>query len=383
MFANIEYSVTAIACLITAFVIQRIYFKEKRRNASPLAIKGIKWFGWAILIWGIGAFANLILVAGFNFSMDDKVIIYLGVLVSLLNSLFILLSIPSIEHKGKRTLIIQMINRFSDREVFVIFGGFFAIIAFVFITTSLGGSGIISNTYIWLIDIPISLIVAFILLQELNKAFSNRQMRFMYLPSFALFVLIVTAVSHRIFPVEQAEQYMDPDTWQAVGMITALAFKFLFILLFTILLYSWKFLSETEAHQSQLEELKSDNEKLIHENNRHTTAIESHLDTIENLQRELRQTKDSLQQLQLDSQVELSDRQQEVLANLWICKGNKSYTEIAEAMHISPDGFQTHIHQIKKLLQIKGAGGKDQLIAYAEAQNLGKYASISPDSEHA
>lgn len=166
-------------------------------------------------------------------------------------------------------------------------------------------------------------------------------------------------------------------------MITALAFKFLFILLFTILLYSWKFLSETEERQSQLELLSIENQKLRNNNQRSATAIESHLDTIENLKNELKQTKDSFAQLKLDSKVELSDRQKEVLANLWICKGNKSYTEIAEAMHISPDGFQTHIHQIKKLLQIKGAGGKDQLIAYAEAQKLGKYASISPDTKHA
>lgn len=201
MFANIEYSVTAIACLITVFVIQRIYFKEKNRNASLVAIQGIKWFGWAIFIWGFGALVNLMLVAGFKFSIDDKIIIYLGVACSLLNSLFILLSIPSIEHKGKRTLIIRMIKRFTEREVFVIFGGFFAIIAFVFITATLGGSGAINNSYIWLIDIPISLIVAFILLRELNKAFANRQMHFMYLPSFALFLLIVIAVSHRIFPL--------------------------------------------------------------------------------------------------------------------------------------------------------------------------------------
>ena len=40
----------------------------------------------------------------------------------------------------------------------------------------------------------------------------------------------------------------------------------------------------------------------------------------------------------------------------------KSYTEIAEAMHISVDGFQAHIYQIKKALNISGSDGKEQLI---------------------
>ncbi|WP_340203050.1 hypothetical protein [Ascidiimonas sp. W6] len=381
MFASIEYSVTALVCLITAFVIQRIYFKEKKRNASQLAINGIKWFGLAIFIWGLGALLNLILVYGFYFSVDDKTIIYLGVVFSLLNSLFILLSIPSIEHKGNRNIVIRMIERFTNREVFVIFGGLFAIIAFVFISATFGGTGAISNTYIWLIDIPISLIVAFILLQELNKAFASRSMQFMYLPSFALFILIVIAVSHRIFPVSQVSAYMGTEVWQSFGMITAIVFKFLFIVLFTILLYSWKFLSETEQRQTQLEMVIQENNELKKTNQRSLTAIESHLDTIENLKVALHDTRDSLTQLKEDSRIELSDRQKEVLANLWICKGKKSYTEIADAMHISPDGFQAHIHQIKKLLQIKGASGKDQLIAYAEANELGKHATIAQNEK--
>ena len=45
--------------------------------------------------------------------------------------------------------------------------------------------------------------------------------------------------------------------------------------------------------------------------------------------------------------VNLSERQKEVLGNLGVCGVQKSYTEIAEAMNISVDGFQTHIYQIK------------------------------------
>ncbi len=74
--------------------------------------------------------------------------------------------------------------------------------------------------------------------------------------------------------------------------------------------------------------------------------------------------------------VNLSERQKEVLGNLGVCGVQKSYTEIAEAMNISVDGFQTHIYQIKKVLNISGTGGKEQLIHYATANNLLRYATI-------
>ena len=71
--------------------------------------------------------------------------------------------------------------------------------------------------------------------------------------------------------------------------------------------------------------------------------------------------------------------QKEVLGNLGVCGTEKSYTEIAEAMNISVDGFQTHIYQIKKVLSISGSDGKEQLIQYAKDNNLLSYASISCD----
>ena len=64
--------VTAIVCIITAFVIQRIYFKEKSRNASVSSLKGIKWFGLAIFSWGLGAFVNIILINIFGFVLSDE-----------------------------------------------------------------------------------------------------------------------------------------------------------------------------------------------------------------------------------------------------------------------------------------------------------------------
>ena len=370
----IEYSITAIVCVIAAFVIQRIFYKEKVRTSSNI-VNGIKWFGLAIFIWGFGALINILLVTVFQLSSSNKIIIYLGVFISLLNSLFILLSIPYIEHQQKRNIVVRLIERFSEKEVFLLFGGVLAMLAFVFIAGSYANEQM-ANTYIWIIDIPISLVVAFVLLQELNKAFKNRQMRFMYLPSYGLFFLIVIAVTHRIIPEEDVLGYIDLELWDLIGVLTAISFKFLFIMLFMILLYSWKFLSETEQQQTALDVIKEDYQLLQKNAERAALTIDSHLDTIKSLKEELAQTKAQMISLQEASKIILSDRQREVLANLGACGNEKSYTEIADAMHISVDGLQAHIHQIKKLLNVSGASGKEQLINYAITNDLLKYATI-------
>ena len=380
MLTMLSYYITAIVCIITAFVIQRVYLKEKQRDTSTISVRGIKWFALAIFSWGFGALLNIILISVFDIRYDDKIIISLGVFISLINSLFILMSIPSIEHNGKRNLVIRIIERFTNKEVFMIFGGILFMIASVFaISFYTNYQEDSSNNVIWLIDIPISLVVAFALLQELNKAFKSRGMRFMYLPTFALFVLIVIAVTQRIFPIEQASQWMNIDTWNLLGVVTGLSFKFLFILLFTILLYSWKLLAEKEEQQTEFIKLKEKKEQLEKEQETLLLANESHLDTIKHLKTEISNQKKQYEQLKKDSTVELSDRQKEVLGNLGVCGAKKSYPEIAEAMNISLDGFQTHIYQIKKALNISGSGGKEQLIQYAIENNMLSHASISCD----
>ncbi|WP_298896822.1 response regulator transcription factor [uncultured Psychroserpens sp.] len=372
MLSTIEYTVTSIVCIITAIIIQRIFIKEHKRGTSKAAINGIKWFGLAIFVWGIGAVLNIVFTHILGWSSSHKLIIYVGVVISLANSLFILLSLPSIEHNDTRGIIVRLIERFSTKEFIGLYSGVLGMIAFVFIATSYNNEDI-SNNFIWLIDIPISIFVALSLLYELNKAFKSRQMKFMYLPTFALFVLIIIAVSHRIIPQDQVIQVIDQQFWSVVGSITAISFKFLFILLFSILLYSWKFLSEKEQQQSMVKQLSEDKTNLEHKLEQMTLANESHLDTIKTMKGELV----GLRELH---NIELSDRQKEVLANLALLGQQKSYTEIAEAMHISVDGFQTHIHQIKKMLNIKGNEGKEQLIAYAKEHNLLKYATVKPNA---
>ncbi len=372
MFNTIEYTITAIVCLISAVIIQRIFNKEKRRGSDPKAIQGIKWFGLAIFVWGIGALVNLIMVVVLQWPSTNKLLIYFGVLISLANSLFIILSLPSIEHPQKPGIVVRLVQRFSVSEFVGLFFGVLGMITFVFIATSYGNPEI-SNNFIWLIDIPISILVAISLLYELNKAFVGRQMKFMYLPTFALFVLIVIAVSHRMIPQDRVLQFMDQEFWSVLGSITAISFKFLFILLFSILLYSWKFLSEKEQQQSLAQKLEIKNTKLLKENEQLLLANESHLDTIKTL-------KNNLKTLKSTSKIELSDRQKEVLGYLSYFGNNKSYTEIAQEMHISADGFQTHIHQIKKMLNISGAGGKEQLIAFAKANGFLKFTSLKDDT---
>ena len=374
MYAHIESTVTAIVCLVTAFVIQRIYDKE-RKQQNMNTISGIKWFGLAIFAWGIGAFITLVSSNFFEFSVRSKWLIYWSVFISLINSLFILLSLPSIEHQKKRNMIGRMVQRFSVKEFIMLFCGIFSMIAFVFIATSFNNQDI-NNSFIWLIDIPISLVVALALLYELNKAFTSRNMKFMYLPCFLLFVLIVIAVSHRIIPHEMVEVYISLSNWSLIGIITALSFKFIFILLFSILLYSWKFLSEKEQQQSEFVVLETERDTLQSENKKLKIANESHIDTIQSLTKKLNRKKKKVAKLQEASKTELSDRQKEVLANLGVCGAKKSYTEIAEAMHISVDGFQAHIYQIKKILKVSGSSGKEQLIAYATENDLLQFATI-------
>lgn len=363
----IENTVTAIVCLISAIVIQRIFIKEKLRGSSPNSIKGIQWFGLAILVWGVGALFNLIMVYGLNWTPSNKILIYLGVLVSLANSLFILLSLPSIEHNKTKGIVVRLVERFNTKEFIGVYFSVLAMIAFVFIATSFNNLEI-SNSFIWLIDIPISVVVAVSLLIELNKAFSSRNMKFMYLPTFALFLLIIIAITHRIIPQDRVIQLIDQEFWTIAGSITAISFKFLFILLFSILLYSWKFLSEKEEQQNLSEILSAENILLQNKLSKIELANESHLDTIKTMKSELIHLRDL-------TKIELSERQNEVLGNLACYGSSKSYPEIASLMNISLDGFQTHIYQIKKLLSISGTGGKQQLIYYAKENNLGEFAT--------
>ena len=290
------------------------------------------------------------------------------------------MSIPSIEHNKNRNLVIRIIEKFNHKEVFIIFGGILIMIASVFMVSFFSKpQENTQNVAIWSIDIPISLLVAFALLQELNKAFSNRGMKFMYLPTFLLFLLIVIAVTHRIIPFEFAQEWMDIAIWNSIGTISSLSFKFLFIILFTILLYSWKLLAEKEEQQVAFVKLKARNTLLEDEIGTLEIANESHLRTIKNLKKDLAKEKQKFKTLEKASVVELSARQKEVLGNLVFSGTTKSYTEIADAMNISVDGFQTHIYQIKKALNISGTDGKEQLINYGIANRLVEFATINYD----
>jgi len=373
MLSNIEYTITAIVCIITAIVIQRIFIKERSRGTAKNSIQGIKWFGLAIFIWGFGAVLNLLFTEILNWSANNRIVIYTGVIISLANSLFILLSLPSIEHSKSRSFIVKLIRRIGTKEFIGLYSGVMGMIIFVFITASYNNPET-SNNFIWLIDIPVSIFVAISLLYELNSAFSARKMKFMLLPTFSLFLLILIAVSHRIIPQDRALEFLDQQFWAMTGSITGISFKFLFILLFSILLYSWKFLSEKEHHESLAEELSSENSKLKLRLERLELSNESHLDTIKSMKNELSILKEN-------QKVSFSDRQKEVLGNLAYFGVDKSYSEVANAMNISLEGFQTHIYQIKKLLNISGSGGKEQLITFAIENNFISYATPNDDAQ--
>lgn len=260
MLSTIEFTITAIVCTITAIVIQRIFIKEKLRGTAKKSIQGIKCFGLAIFAWGFGAILNLIFTEIFKLQFTHRIVIYTGVIISLANSLFILLSLPSIEHSKSRSFIVKLVKRFGSKEFIGLYCGVMAMISFVFIAASYNNAGT-SNNFIWLIDIPVSIFVALSLLYELNSAFTSRKMKFMLLATFSLFGLILIAVSHRIIPQDRALEFLDQQFWAMTGSITAISFKFLFILLFSILLYSWKFLSEKEHQESLAGKLNTDNRR--------------------------------------------------------------------------------------------------------------------------
>jgi len=373
MLSTIEFTITAIVCTITAIVIQRIFIKEKLRGTTKKSIQGIKWFGLAIFAWGIGAILNLIFTEVLNLKVTHQIVIYTGLIISLANSLFILLSIPSIEHSKSRSFIVKLVKRFGIKEFIGLYCGVMAMISFVFIAASYNNTGV-SNNFIWIIDIPVSIFVALSLLYELNSAFTSRKMKFMLLATFSLFGLILIAVSHRIIPQDRALELLDQQFWAMTGSITAISFKFLFILLFSILLYSWKFLSEKEHHESLAEKLNTENSELKIKLDRLELSNESHLDTIKNMKNELSVLKEN-------QKVSFSDRQKEVLGNLAFFGVDRSYSDIADAMNISLEGFQTHIYQIKKLLNISGSGGKEQLIAFAKENDFISFATPHDDTQ--
>lgn len=373
MLSTIEFTITAIVCTITAIVIQRIFIKEKLRGTAKKSIQGIKWFGLAIFVWGFGAILNLIFTEIFNLRVTHQIVIYTGVVISLANSLFILLSLPSIEHSKSRSFIVKLVKRFGTKEFIGLYCGVMAMISFVFIAASYNNTGI-SNNFIWIIDIPVSIFVALSLLYELNSAFTSRKMKFMLLATFSLFGLILIAVSHRIIPQDRALEFLDQQFWAMTGSITAISFKFLFILLFSILLYSWKFLSEKEHHESLAEKLNTENLELKAKLDRMVLSNESHLDTIRSMKNELSVLKEN-------QKVSFSDRQKEVLGNLAFFGVDRSYSDIADAMNISLEGFQTHIYQIKKLLNISGSGGKEQLIAFAKENDFISFATPHDDTQ--
>ena len=135
MLSTIEYTVTAIVCLISAVVIQRIFVKERTKRQETQSVRGIKWFGLAIFVWGLGAFGNLVFPEVLNLS--SKFVVYWGVLISLANSLFILLSLPSIEHGKKRGIGVRLVERFTTKEFIMLYCGVLGMIAFVFVAMAL------------------------------------------------------------------------------------------------------------------------------------------------------------------------------------------------------------------------------------------------------
>ena len=103
------------------------------------------------------------------------------------------------------------------------------------------------------------------------------------------------------------QEYVSLSNWSLLGIISAVSFKFIFILLFSILLYSWKFLSEKEQQQSEFVLLEAERLALHSENEKLKIANESHIDTIQSLTKKLdRKKKKVAKQDDVDDYIELN-----------------------------------------------------------------------------
>ena len=366
---------TTILCISAAFILQRIYYVEKSRAVDKGRVLGIKWFSLSIFLWGLGALVSLLFMLLWPAENSWFLPVW-SLLISVLNSFFILLSLPYIEHDHQRNRIVLLVQNNGVRGSLSIFVGVFLMLGFVYTLSVLGTGGSFDSSLLWLMDLPLSFLVAIALLQELNKAFMSRQMPFMRFPALLLFVLILVGVTHRLIPETLIQSYVSASLWTLIGLVSAVCFKFLFILLFSILLYSWRLMAEKEEQGNQ--------------NRQYSLRIEGLEGSIANLRNKerdwdrKREVMDSLIEeqrqrivvLEKMTAVQLSGRQREVLEVLGLYGQDSSYTELAERLNISVDGFQAHIYQIKKILNIKGSDGKEQLIDYARSQGF------TSDTEH-
>ncbi len=271
---EIRFFSIIVICLLSSFVLLKIYVNERRIDAER-NVRGIMWFGLATLAWAVGylfeyCFSSYLASMNCVGSCVENNFILISAKTgfSLLNSLFILLTLPSIEMEEKRNIIVELIEEKGEQ---IIIGGYlllsFVITSLIlFMIVELGANNIV----LYITDFIISFFVAVILLVEVSKAFSARNMSFMKMHSIILFLLILVTIVLLILPITNPE--VTKAVWYAVVYnFSSITFKVLLIFFFFILIYSSKVIQQpsisTEPRlkqmQMQLQGLKIENEYLL------------------------------------------------------------------------------------------------------------------------
>ena len=127
---TLDSLITMILCISAAFILQRIYYVEKNRAIDKDRVLGIKWFSLSIFVWGIGAlvaFLFMLLWPGDN----TWFLPVWSLLISVLNSFFILLSLPYIEHDHQRNRIVLLVQNNGVRGSLSIFVGVFLVALYI------------------------------------------------------------------------------------------------------------------------------------------------------------------------------------------------------------------------------------------------------------
>lgn len=270
---EIRFFSIIVICLLSSFVLLKIYVNERKIDAER-NVRGIMWFGLATLAWAIGYtfeyFYSSYLIS--NNCVDtcienDFMLISVKTSFSLLNSLFILLTLPSIEMEEKRNIIVELIEEKGEQVIIVgyLLLSFVITSLILFMIMHLGANNIV----LYITDFIISFFVAVILLVEVSKAFSARNMGFMKMHSIILFLLILVTIVLLILPITNPE--VTKALWYAVVYnFSSITFKVLLIFFFFILIYSSKVIQEPSNSieprlrqmQAQLEGLKLENQVL-------------------------------------------------------------------------------------------------------------------------
>lgn len=243
---------------VFALVFYFLWRLKKQETLSGESIEGILWFSRALAVWCLSGIAGL--VAG-AYGMPECAILFTSVF-STINSVFILLVIPSIDIEPDAPDLVKQIVALSKNKLGIIVGGFM-VVAITALGFLLFRSQFAENERIWhwlyVPDILFSLFTVLALLLVFKAAFhdSRRQMSLMvWVVYLTIFLTMLSEIGQTVPAWGLPETFIKQD-FPVYYNVAATLFKMLLIMLFTILLYSFEI---KKAAEHRVAELLSDEE---------------------------------------------------------------------------------------------------------------------------